>query len=217
MDNLIFCGDGGGKWRDAARECGWLVGSQPKSMSLTGLDFTDLDFKNMFADGYLDRYCRFVKRQQPQFAVLPDILTHAHIETCLETGDRVADDVGVLIVVPKVSGIISELPLHIRSTPVVLGVPCSRYGSRTNSVCYWELASWKHGVHLLGGSPIKQLRLRDYLPVTSLDCRQHMNVSVWGDYFKDGRYHRDATYTPKHDRIVELFKESCRNIMEAWR
>ena len=217
MDNLIFCGDGGGKWRDAARECGWLVGSQPKSMNLTDMDFTDLDFKKMDTDGYLDRYVDFVAKQQPRFAVLPDILTHAHIETCFEVGERVAENVGTLIVVPKVSGIVSRIPLYIRNTPVVLGVPCSRYGSKTSAVCLWELANWQFGVHLLGGSPIKQLRLRDYLPVTSLDCRQHMNVAVWGDYFKDGRYQRDATYTPKHDRIVELFKESCRNIMEAWR
>lgn len=217
MKNLIFCGDGGGKWRDAARECVWLVGSQPKSMNITGLDFTDLDFKNMDKMGYLDRYCDFIAKQQPRFAVLPDILTRAHIETCLEVGERVAHHVGTLIVVPKVSGICESIPLFIRNTPVVLGLPCSRYGSKTNRVCLWELSHWKHGVHLLGGSPIKQLQLRDYLPITSLDCRQHMNVAVWGHYFKDGRYHRDATYTPKHDRIVELFKTSCRNIMKVWR
>ena len=217
MIDLIFCGDSKGKFGRVAIRHGWLYGCQPnKSTFLDDVSFVDLDFKNMDKGTYLQRYCNFIAKVQPKFAVLPDVLTEMHLYLALGIGERIAEHCEKLIIVPKMINSIERLPANIRNKPVILGYPCSKYGNQTLETTILEFNQWKNGVHLLGGTPQKQFKLARLMPIVSADCRQHMNAATYGWYYKDGRFHRESEYTKKHDRIVDLFEISCRNIKTQW-
>jgi len=71
-----------------------------------------------------------------------------------------------LVLIPKVPGLVRVIPERIGSTEILLGysVP-TRYGG--SPIGLWELG--RRPVHLLGGSPQRQLELSQYLNVVSVD------------------------------------------------
>lgn len=211
--DLIYCASGNRYLAKEAIESGWLYGSQPHTIYYP-IDFADLDFKRMDASGYLDKYKRFIKHNKPALAVTPDVTTPDGLPSTIQFAEQITQYVETVIIVPKVSGLILDMPKQIENIPVRLGYSVrTRYGGTT--VPLWEFTEWPHGIHLLGGSPHRQLELANYLPVRSADCNYHQRLAWFGKWWchrKYGFIEKD----PRRKRAEQWFRISCDNIREAW-
>lgn len=127
---------------------------------------------------------------------------------------------GRIVIVPKVPGAVSSIPHEIRSVRVVLGysIPTSYGGS---PVPLWEFGT--RPVHLLGGSPQKQLELADYLNVQSCDGnmahQQAHCCRFWSARKTEkGRWAQLATTGDLRGEGAnrEAFRRSLDTIWEAW-
>lgn len=148
---------------------------------------------------------------------LPDVLSWAE-----EAAQHVGESV---LIVPKVPGCIGQLPRAIGDKRIVLAysVPTSYGGSPLHLL---ELADWP--VHLLGGSPHRQMELYRYLRC----CSEVVSVdgNMTGQQARRGRFWRSKKGTKGHwvqlsesgdyrERGVDLecFRLSLEGIKNAWR
>lgn len=145
----------------------------------------------------------------------PDVLDVATLPETLRYAAGLAAYAERVIVVPKAVGVMPQLP---REPWLVVGysVP-TRYGGSDAQMA--ELAGWP--VHLLGGSPGRQLALAPYLHVVSADGNAATRAAQWGIFF-DG--HRWVSRTaaaqvvpPGPNLPYRAFELSCRNTVAAWR
>lgn len=116
------------------------------------------------------------------------------------------------MIIPKAFGIIPFLPRRIGGADVRLGysIPTKHGGTQ---VPVWEFDGWP--VHLLGGSPHAQMRLRNYLRVVSADGNMINRVAMsYGKFWFDGTWINVGTVA---DMPYEAFRRSCENTMAAWR
>lgn len=204
--DMIFCFGGNAKAGTIATENGWLYGSQPTTVYSQSISFVDLDFKNMCNDDYLDKYQKFVKSVQPKYAVLPDVFCVDDLSRVHTYAKTLSGFVENFIVVPKFSGCIENIPENLYDTRVILGysVP-TRYGG--TSVPIWEFVD--RPVHLLGGSPIKQRYLLNYLNVVSLDGNYCSKIAGYGGYISSKDLSQLHNKTAKW---LDLIAVSLKNI-----
>lgn len=158
-----------------------------------------------------------LKEHRPQVATVLDAEREGQLSEVLGWAEDAAQVVGRVIIIPKASGIIGKLPRRVAGAEIVLGysVPTSYGGTELG---LWEFDGWP--VHLLGGSPHAQMRLRYYLRVVSADGNyanmmatrycEFWNGKSWCE-LKDhgGHVAKDAPY--------EAFRRSCENIIRAWK
>jgi len=129
-----------------------------------------------------------------------------------------------VLIIPKVIGGVGMIPESIGGKPVVLAysVPTKYAGT---SVPIWEFGN--RPVHLLGGSPHRQMEIYRYLPnVISADGnyaqRMAMVCGFWVPGTSLGARNRwwptlrEAGCECEHDAPYEAFRKSCENIMTAW-
>ena len=213
MIDLVYCASGNRALAQQAIESGWLYGSQPHTIYFP-IQFSDLDFKKMDSPKYLDKYKEFIAKERPKLAVVPDIFNRDDLPNAIEFAHRITKFVQTIIIVPKISGIIQDIPAEIDNVTIRLGYSVkTKYGG--TGVPLWEFKDWKDGVHLLGGSPHAQLELAHYMPVESVDCNYHQRVSFLGKWWsiKTGLFVQNDT---RSKRAEEWFRISCENIKEAW-
>lgn len=227
---LIFCAAGNKRFAELAVRYGFTYGAQLPNTVYFDPEFVDQNWK---APNFR-RYMEALKRYRPRIATVLD-----HEDTTSEGGRYVpmgevlawADEAAryvkeAVVIIPKVSGKIDQIPRTIRGKEVRLGysVP-TRYGSTTVPV--EEFSGWP--VHLLGGSPKKQIKLLDTLTVRSADTNYHQKLSVYGLFYDhSGSHHKSRNrWWPKivdtaigrveKDLPYAAFELSLMNMKAAYR
>lgn len=137
----------------------------------------------------------------------------------LAWAETIAPFVARIVVIPKVPGEVHRVPGEVRGRPVVLGysVPTS-YGGTACGV--WEFAG--RPVHLLGGSPQAQLRLRRYLRVVSADGNMASQQARRGRFWSrspgpKGHWSQlRESGDDRHDPAAECFRRSLVAVKATW-
>jgi hypothetical protein len=156
--DLIYCGDGNKRFAQIAIDHGFRYGSRlpPRGLHFP-VWFADQDWKKPDQELYISE----LAKHQPHMASVLDWEQEDQLDEVLAWAEDAARFVNVVVIIPKVCGGIARLPRVIGGKPVRLGysVP-TRYGG--TSVPIWEFFGWPGGIHLLGGSPQKQMELKMY-------------------------------------------------------
>ncbi len=205
-------------FRRVATASGWLNGARlPDSVYDPPLYFADQHWKNPDRKAYM----RALEQHKPTMATVLDLEREEQLPEVLSWAEEASQFCGKVIIIPKVSGIIEDLPRVVNQADVILGysVPTSYGGTE---VPLWEFNGWP--VHLLGGSPQKQMDLAEYMQVVSCDgnmahqqahrCRFWSRIpgrkGHWRQLSEVGDFRSDKAN-------VEAFRLSCLEIAEAWR
>lgn len=172
------------------------------------------------------RYVAAVEQHRPHMATVLDWERDEQLTEVLSWAEDVAPFVEQVVIIPKVMGGIPQLPRRIAGREVVLGysVP-TRYGGTELPI--WEFAGWP--VHLLGGSPHRQLHLAHYCRVNSADGNYIMKMAKTGQFWVSGTANHAINrhfptlleadgerWEPPERGAHEAFRRSCANIMAAW-
>jgi hypothetical protein len=149
---LIFCADGNPHFAQIAIDCGFKYGAQLPNTIYFQPYFVDQNFKHPNFEAYADT----IKRYKPYMASVLDWERREQLGEVFNWAETIAPFVEVVMVIPKVIGGIDKIPSFIGGKPMRLGysVPTSFGGTE---VPIWEFA--RRPVHLLGGSPRRQLEL----------------------------------------------------------
>jgi len=176
-----------------------------------------------------ERYMAELARHRPVMATVLDWEREERLPEVLSWAEEAVQYVEQVLIVPKVIGGIPRLPRRVGGKQVVLAysVP-TRYAG--TEVPLWEFAGWP--VHLLGGSPHRQMEMWRYLngiaEVVSVDgnmvskmaikrCQfwvagtAHYARSCWWPMLREA----DGCWWGK-DAPYEAFRRSCVNIVDAW-
>lgn len=222
-----YCADGNRRFAEIAIEAGFLYGAQlPKTIYFHPW-FCDQDFKR---PRYVD-YIQALRKYRPYLASVLDIEESRRLDEYLMRAEEISQYCTEVMLIPKVHGIIKELPREINGKRVRLGysVP-TRFGGTTVPIS--EFQDWP--IHLLGGSPTKQFKLAKQMNVVSCDGNYHQLMAGHCQYFvPDGsaRYARNRFWptlresgggvswgdgSAKANANYEAFRRSCQNIMAMW-
>lgn len=219
IPTLIYCADGTQNFHDMAVGAGWLYGCKlPRSKIYGPLYMADQDWKKPNRASYM----KSLSKHRPTIATVVDWESLDQLSEVLDWADEASQYVERIIIIPKVLGGIPKIPLHINGKEIILGysVP-TRYGGTKLTI--FEFA--KRSVHLLGGSPNKQINtfyhMRGFADVVSLDCNMMVRMAnVNCSYWERGKWwtirSMDGTRFDGHGPN-EAFRRSITNIMNYWK
>jgi N-acetylglutamate synthase-like GNAT family acetyltransferase len=216
MTDLIYCADGNKRFADTAVRYGFRYGAQLPNTVYHEPFFTDQNWKNPNREKYMAALSQY----RPALATVLDLEREDQLEDVLSWADEAAAIVSeAVIIIPKEMSIIDRLPQTIQGKQVRLGysVP-TRFGG--TCVPVWEFG--RRPVHLLGGSPSEQLKLRAYLNVASADGNYSTKIAInygkawlndlgWVNPADLNLYERGLG-----DVMYFSFELSCLNIKAAW-
>ena len=217
---LIYCADGNRRFAQIAIDAGFLYGARLPHRGLHFAPyFADQDWKQPDRAKYMDA----LRKYRPTIATVLDLESPAQRNDVLSWAEEAATVATVVIVIPKYSGAISDLPRTIGGAEIRLGysVPTAYGGT---AVPIWEFDGWP--VHLLGGSPQAQMRLRYYLKIASADGNYANKMAIQRcQFWTPGNAKAKDRYWPKlieadgelwgKDAPYEAFRRSCENIRKA--
>lgn len=224
IPDLIFCSGGDKGFARLAVEAGFRYGAQlPNTVhDYAPLYFADQDWKRPNREAYLAA----LAQHRPTLGTVLDWERDDQFAEVLAWAEDVARHVQVVVLIPKVIGGIARLPRVIGGRPIRLGYSAaSTYGGA--AVPVWEFIGWP--VHVLGGSPHRQMKMAHYLDVHSCDGNVARRMAVthcafwapgtatnsknrWWPQLGDlgeASWGKDAPY--------EAFRRSCKAILAAWR
>jgi hypothetical protein len=218
VPDLIYCAAGNPAFARAALAAGWLYGARLPAWfdRAIPLHFADQDWKAPDRAAYMAA----LADHRPAVATVLDLERLDQLGEVLSWAEEAAQFVGRVVIVPKASGVIDDVPRRVGAADVVLGysVPTSYGGT---DVPLWEFAG--RPVHLLGGSPQAQLCLAGYLDVVSLDggmaAQQACRCRLWAPRYRPlGRWVqlRDTGDGRKEGAPLECFRLSLAAIRAAW-
>jgi hypothetical protein len=224
IPRLIYCADGNPRFAKIALDAGFEYGARLPGSIGYPIVFADQDWK----DPNRETYMSALSKHQPEIATVLDWERQEQRDEVLGWAEEAAQYVQKVVIIPKVIGGIESLPRKVGGADIVLGysVP-TRYGG--TFVPVWEFAGWP--VHLLGGSPQAQMKLRYYLDVVSADGNYANKMATrycqfWipgtaryaiNRYWPTLREANGGENWPGEDAPYEAFRRSCENIMAAWR
>ena len=194
-----------------SKDRGMLVGARSdhsQQLSCCKPDFLDFNFHKPNFRKHLD----IVKRFQPKYAIAPDLYTQEQLPEVLEQAEQLAKHAEQVIIVPKFSGAIRQMP---KQYIIALSVP-SKYGDCGN-ILMAEFFGRK--VHLLGGSPHYQYKLWRHLPgadIISIDGNAYMLSANFGDFWDADKCGWNRTLRGKSIDRGELIKMSVDNVIRFW-
>lgn len=214
---LIYCASGNKRFADIALKYGFRYGAQLPATIYHAPYFVDQNWKKPVRDVYMSA----LKQHAPALATVLDWEEEAQISEVLSWADEASQYVQeAVIIIPKVMSGIDQLPDTIRGKQVRLGysVP-TKFGG--TCVPTWEFK--RRPVHLLGGSPSEQLKLRSYLNVQSADGNYATKIAInYGKaWLNDMGWTNPADLQlydrSKKDVMYFSFELSCMNIKAAWK
>lgn len=219
--DLIYCASGNRRFAEIAIGAGFRYGAQMPGTVYYPPYFVDQDWKKPNREAYM----KALEKHRPYMASVMDWERQEQLNEVISWAEEAAPFVTVPMIIPKVHHAISQLPRVIGGRPVRLGysVP-TRFGG--TDLFLSEFSGWD--VHLLGGSPHRQMELFRYLNVKSCDGNYSQKMAMYNQFWSDGhapnaknRYwprliEADGTLWEK-DAMYEAFRRSCENIMSAWR
>jgi hypothetical protein len=219
IPDLYFCAGDNVRFAEIAIQSGLRYGAQIPTRVHFPILFADQNWKRPDRTAYLSA----VRIHRPHLATVLDWERTEQLDEVLSWAEEVAALVDVVIVVPKVIGGIEHIPDSIGGRPVRLGRPVGPHESEAPPV-------WEYGirpVHLLGGSPHRQMMTARYLNVLSVDCSVTAAMAC----------RKAAFWTPRRlfntrsrwwaqlqeiglgnltDAPYEAFARSCAAIFEGW-
>jgi hypothetical protein len=160
------------------------------------------------------------------------IFSLADVERALCQYAQLRDYCQTPLLVPKLS---EQLPFLPDEAAIAYSIDTTHGAARfdigalaTNSYCKFsssqgsEASKIQRKIHLLGGSPHAQMRLRYKFEtkyggqVVSADCNMHQREAIkHAKYWQASRWLR-LPYRTKRDQYLEYFRLSCRNIYRSW-
>nr|WP_170836902.1 DUF6610 family protein [Haloferax larsenii] len=176
------------------------------------VDFVDWPFSKLKeqavpdVEGAWERHLKTVKSERPKYAVAPDDDENSlGWEWVIECADRLDEYATTVIVVPKMHHP-TDVPSRFR-----VGLPCQeRYGPSPHP---WTAYRNVREVHLLGGSPLKQIQARKYgVPVESADTTSPLTAAKWMDYFDGSGW---SSLPEERSDYYECINRSYRNLRKA--
>lgn len=218
---LIYCADGNKRFAQIAIDAGYEYGAQLPNTVYHPVYFADQNWKKPNRE----RYMMALSEHRPHIASVLDWEREEQLTEVLSWAEEAAQYVDVVMLIPKVQGGINRLPRMIGGKQVRLGysVPTKFAGTE---LPVWEFNGWP--VHLLGGSPHRQMNLNRYLTVESADGNYAAKLAINCQFWTNGTAtYAKSRYWPRlvesdekrwdEDAIYEAFRRSCKNIMEAWK
>jgi hypothetical protein len=216
MIDLIYCAGKNKPYAETAITAGFRYGAQLPCTTYGPVWFADQDWKKPNRE----RYMAALAEHKPEMATVLDLEHHSQFDVVLSWAEEASQHCNRVLIIPKYSGAIDSLPRRIGSADVVLAysVPTAFGGT---SVPVWEFRGWP--VHLLGGSPHRQMMLTHYMHVVSCDGNMANKMSHAGRFWssvKGPKGHwrnlREIGIDLPTDNNLEAFRLSCKNIMQAW-
>jgi Family of unknown function (DUF6610) len=224
--NLIYCAGGNRRFAEIAIANGLFYGARlPRDRPHFPIFFADQDWRKPRRSEYM----RYLASLRPTMATVKDLTHHCQLRQVLNWAEEASQYCAFVVIIPKVSSAIKNIPQRINQKPVVLGysVPTT-YGS----TIIHPRAFAGRTVHLLGGSPHRQMDLwrtmRQYSEVFSLDGNYTQLVAIrYNKFWTNG----DASYAENRwlprldeadgirwpiDAPYEAFRRSCQNIVHTW-
>ncbi len=190
VPELIYCADGNKRFAKIAIDAGFTYGAKLPAKVYFNPDFVDNEFKSPRHVPYI----RALRKWQPRIASVLDIEEWRRLDEYLLRAEEVAKYCQVVMLIPKVSGVIKELPKTILDKPVRLGYSVPSGYSKT-SVEPVEFGDWP--THLLGGSPSKQLELTKEMNVVSADGNYAQKLTRFCQFF-----YPELLWTEEYKKIV---------------
>jgi hypothetical protein len=212
---LIYCAGGNKEFAQIAIDSGFLFGSKLPSTIYHDIYFADQNWKKP----NIDKYIRELNKYKPKVATVLDLEYVEQLDEVMIWADKVSAIVDTVIIIPKVSGVIGNIPRTINGSKIRLGysVP-TKYGGTTVDIK--EFDGWP--VHLLGGSPHQQMKLFNEMNVESVDGNMHKKIALNFIKFWEkknsgagGTWKRLDDFSGR-EKVLKTFERSCINIFEAW-
>jgi hypothetical protein len=222
---LIYCGGGNKRFYKIATAVGFEYGARLPDTVYGSLYFADQDWKNPNREAYMAALAAY----RPVMATVLDWERIEQLPEVLSWAEEAAQYVECVLIVPKVIGGIPNLPRWINGKLIVLAysVPTKYAGTE---LPVWAFAGWP--VHLLGGSPHRQIETWRYLnaisDVISIDGNMinkmaTRNCQFWMPgtaYYARNRWWPTMVEADNalwgRGAPYEAFRRSCANIMAAW-
>lgn len=221
---LIYCGVGNQKLDQFAVNVGIHYGMQfpAKSTPKFPVYFADQNWKKPNKEAYIN----WVAEYKPKIATVLDLERESQFDEVLSWADSISKHVDKIVIIPKLSGIVSKIPQEVNGKEVLLGysIPTSHGGT---DVPVEEFIGWR--VHLLGGNPQKQLNMYDKMEslgigVYSVDCnyismKANNFCSVWTRKIIKNRQWmdlQDIVGRKIEDGVYTAFSLSCVSLVFAW-
>jgi len=213
--DLIYCAAGNPRLVEIAHATGWQLGMRSDASPMKHAPiFIDIDYKKPNFEKHLE----IVARYHPKYATVPDLseteVSWHDVLDKIAMAHILANYCDIPLIVPKLPGQIALLPPDIA---IGYSIPSS-YGGAQYPL--WELAGRR--VHLLGGSPRKQmqayLHLSAIAEVMSADGNYAQSQAVrYAMYWQKHKwlYHPDKA-TNGRDLYYECWRRSCVNLLTAW-
>lgn len=217
---LYYCAAKQRHFAEIAIAGGFEYGAQLPNMVYFSPQFVDQDWKAPDFHAYTDT----LRTRKPHVASVLDWERDEQLSEVLAWAEEAAASVDAVIVIPKVIGGVARIPERIGGKLVRLGysVP-TRFGG--TAVPIWEFG--KRPVHLLGGSPQKQMRLSRMLNAVSADGNYIQKMAVdHTAFWMPGTAQAKNRYFPQLQEMdgwtgegapYEAFARSVENVMTAWR
>lgn len=222
MVKLIYCGGGNRKYADiACGRYGFGYGAQLPNTVYYPLEFADQDYR--VDPPPRRRYMHALKKHRPPMATVLDWEAHRAESLIISWAVEAAWYVPEVIIIPKVPGTIERIPERIGNAKVRLGYSVPTRHGRTEV----DMAEFgNRPVHLLGGSPLAQYRLRNAMNVVSADWNYAQDRAGANQFFTAGKVAAINKHFPqlqesvfgdvKRDTPYLAFELSCMNIRALW-
>lgn len=214
---LIYCAGKNQRFEATAHAAGFRIGVQLPNLVYHPVYFADQDWKKPNRVAYMAA----LAQHRPHMATVLDLEQPEQLADVLAWAEDAAAFVQQVLIIPKYCGAVDQIPRQISGKPVVLAysVPTQFGGA---DVPIWEFVGWP--VHLLGGSPHRQMELSRYLTVVSTDGNMANKMAHRGRFWsleKGPKGHwrnlREIGVDLERDNNLEAFRRSCVNIAAAWR
>ncbi len=221
VPELIYCAGKNRAFEAIALAAGYTLGAQLPATVYHPIGFADQDWKRPDRIAYMAA----LAHHRPRMATVLDLEQPAQRAEVLSWAEEAAQYAERVLIIPKYSGAIDDLPRTIGGAAVVLAfsVPTAFGGTE---VPLWEFAGWP--VHLLGGSPHAQMRYAAHLnsvaDVVSVDgnmAHQQAHRCRFWSVRKGSKGHwvqlsEVGAGDFGKDSNAEAFRRSCANIRAAW-
>lgn len=217
---LVYCGNGNPRLAQIAISAGFAYGCQlpGRVMPDANLFFADQDWKKPNRVAYMTA----LEKHRPSMATVLDWEHEPQLQEVLNWAEEAAQWVSEsVVIIPKIVGSIDRIPKIIGGKRVVLGYSVPTKFGATSCPC-WEFTG--RAVHLLGGSPHRQMREWAYLAcmaeVVSADGNMSNLMATRScKYWDAGKWvplkNQDGDNWGA-DAPYECFRRSCQNIKSAW-
>lgn len=213
--DLIYCAGDNERLSRIAFESGFLIGIRSgRSSHDFPVSFVDIEYKRP----NFEKHLKAVAKHRPKYATVLDLseecVSKQDIARALMQYEQLASYCQIPFIVPKLHGQVALLPADVA---IGYSIPTSYGGAK--DVKLWEMEGRR--IHLLGGSPQKQIEIYKTLSlcaqVMSADGNMAQLMATQFAKYWDGdwvEHPQRGTNTP--DLYLDCWRRSCTNIRRAW-